>query len=58
MTNKNSMALGPGQIRLDYLTIDWPLTPLGENKNPYVQGWQNKSFSPQEIEVELGKGTL
>jgi hypothetical protein len=38
MTNKNSMALGPGQIRLDYLTIDWPLTPLGENKNPYVQG--------------------
>jgi P4 family phage/plasmid primase-like protien len=56
MTNKNSMALGPGQIRLDYLTIDWPLTPLGENKNPYVQGWQNKSFSPQEIEVELGEG--
>jgi phage/plasmid-associated DNA primase len=56
MTNKNSMALGPGQIRLDYLTIDWPLTPLGENKNPYVQGWQNKAFSPQEIEVELGEG--
>ena len=56
MTNKNSMALEPGQIRLDYLTIDWPLTPLGENKNPYVQGWQNKAFSPQEIEVELAEG--
>lgn len=50
------MALEPGQIRLDYLTIDWPLTPLGENKNPYVQGWQNKAFSPQEIEVELAEG--
>ena len=56
MASKNSMALAPGQIRLDYLSIDWPLTPLGENKNPYVQGWQNKPHTPQEIEVELGKG--
>ena len=56
MTSKNSMALQPGQIRLDYLSIDWPLTPLGENKNPYVQGWQNKPHTPQEIEVELGEG--
>ena len=50
------MALLPGQIRLDYLSIDWPLTPLGANKNPYVQGWQNKPHTPQEIEVELGEG--
>ena len=56
MTSKNSMALLPGQIRLDYLSIDWPLTPLGENKNPYVQGWQNKPHTPQEIEVELSEG--
>jgi P4 family phage/plasmid primase-like protien len=56
MTNKNSMGLQAGQIRLDYLSIDWPLTPLGENKNPYVQGWQNKPYTPQEIEAELGKG--
>jgi P4 family phage/plasmid primase-like protien len=56
MTSKNSMALQPGQIRLDYLSIDWPLTPLGENKNPYVQGWQRKPHTPQEIEVELGEG--
>jgi hypothetical protein len=32
MTSKNSMALLPGQIRLDYLSIDWPLTLLGQNK--------------------------
>jgi phage/plasmid-associated DNA primase len=50
------MFLLPGQIRLDYLSIDLPLTPLGENKNPYVQGWQNKPHTPQEIEVEIKKG--
>jgi hypothetical protein len=29
---------------------------VGENKNPYVQGWQNKPHTPQEIEVELSEG--
>jgi P4 family phage/plasmid primase-like protien len=56
MTSKNLMSLQPGQIRLDYLSIDWPLTPLGENKNPYVQGWQNKPYTPQDIEVEINEG--
>lgn len=50
------MALQPGQIRLDYLPIDWPLTPLGDNKNPYLQGWQNKPCTPQEIEIEINEG--
>ena len=52
MTSKNKQALRPGEIRLDYLPLDWPLTPLGENKDPYVTGWQNKPFSVREIEEE------
>jgi len=56
MANKNSMALQPGQIRLDFLPLDWPLTPLGENKNPYIQGWQKKPHTPQDIEVEINDG--
>lgn len=53
MTNTNQQALKPGEIRLDYIPIDWPLTPLGPNKDPYIAGWQNKPFSPQEIENEI-----
>ncbi len=56
MTNTNQQALKPGEIRLDYIPIDWPLTPLGPNKDPYVAGWQNKPFSPQEIEDEILSG--
>jgi hypothetical protein len=37
MTSKNKQALRPGEIRLDYLPLDWPLTPLGENKDPTSQ---------------------
>ena len=49
-------ALKPGEIRLDYIPLDWPLTPLGPNKDPYTQGWQNKPFSVKEIEEELATG--
>jgi len=56
MTSRNQQALRPGEIRLDYIPVDWPLTPLGENKNPYVSGWQNKPFSSKEIEEELISG--
>ena len=56
MTNQNQHALKPGEIRLDLLPTDWPLTPLGPNKDPYVAGWQNKPFSPREIEEELITG--
>lgn len=56
MTNQNQKALKPGEIRLDYIPLDWPLTPLGPNKDPYIQGWQNKPFSVKEIEEELTTG--
>jgi phage/plasmid-associated DNA primase len=56
MTNKNQQALKPGEIRIDYLPFDWPLTPLGANKDPYIAGWQNKPFTVQEIEEELLTG--
>ena len=54
--NANQQLLKPGEIRLDYIPIDWPLTPLGGNKDPYVAGWQNKPFSVREIEEELTTG--
>lgn len=56
MTNKNQQALKPGQIRLDFISMDWPLTPLGAKKDPYVQGWQIKPYSIQEIEAEIVAG--
>jgi phage/plasmid-associated DNA primase len=56
MTSANQQALKPGEIRLDYIPIDWPLTPLGGHKDPYIQGWQNKPFGVKEIEEELTTG--
>jgi len=56
MTNRNEQALKPGEINLAYISIDWPLTPLGAKKDPYIQGWQNKPFSVREIEEELTTG--
>ena len=56
MTNKNQQALKPGQIRLDFISMDWPLTPLGAKKDPYVQGWQSRPFGLNEIEEELVGG--
>jgi P4 family phage/plasmid primase-like protien len=53
MTNQS---VKPGEIRLDLIPLDWPLTPLGGNKDPYIQGWQNKPFSVKEIEQELATG--
>lgn len=56
MANKNLMTLAPGQINLDWVPVDWPLTPLGPNKNPYTGGWQNKPFTPLEIALEIQGG--
>ena len=33
-------ALQPGEINLDLIPIEWPLTPVSESKNPYLTGWQ------------------
>jgi len=56
MANKQPQSLRPGEIRLDYLPIDWPLTPLGANKDPYISGWQNNPYSVREIEEETLTG--
>lgn len=47
------MSLRPGEIRLDFIPLDWPLTPLGARKDPYITGWQNKPFGLREIEEEI-----
>ncbi len=56
MTNANSMKLLPGEINLDWVPMEWPLTPLGENKNPYLTGWQNKPQTKEEIAAEIEGG--
>jgi len=56
MTSMNQQALRPGEIRLDYIPLDWPLTPLGAKKDPYVQGWQGCPFGVKEIEEEIVGG--
>jgi P4 family phage/plasmid primase-like protien len=55
MTQKQ-YALKPGEIRLELLPLDWPLTPLGARKDPYITGWQNRPFSVKDIEEELVSG--
>jgi phage/plasmid-associated DNA primase len=56
MTNQQPRSLNPGEICVDYIPLDWPLTPLGARKDPYVTGWQNKPFTKDEIEAELLTG--
>jgi len=56
MTNANSMNLLPGEINLDWVPMEWPLTPLGESKNPYLTGWQNKPQTKEEIAAEIKEG--
>ncbi len=56
MTSMNQQALRPGEIRLDYIPLDWPLTPLGAKKDPYIQGWQGSPFGVKEIEEEIVGG--
>ena len=55
--NTNQKNLKPGDICLDYIPIDWPLTPLGIKKDPYTFGWQNKPFTAKEIKNEIEKGS-
>lgn len=56
MTSMSQQVLSPGEIRLDYIPLDWPLTPLGPNKDPYIAGWQNKPLSVKDIEEEIITG--
>jgi len=49
-------SLRPGEINLDLIPNDWPLTPLNGHKAPYITGWQNKPYSIKEIENEILTG--
>ena len=48
-------SLHPGQINLDYLPVDFPLTPL-QGKKAYLPGWTSNPQTLKEIERELSEG--
>ena len=56
MSSMSSTSLSPGAINLDLIPVDWPLTPLGDKKNPYVTGWQNNPKDHEDIRKELESG--
>tara|TARA_R100000231_G_scaffold4021_1_gene6919 strand:+ start:4219 stop:6795 length:2577 start_codon:yes stop_codon:yes gene_type:complete len=56
MTKPKKKPLKPGEFNLSYIPFDWPLTPLGNNKDPYIRGWQNNPLSKDEIELEITEG--
>ena len=56
MSSTQKLSLSPGEIRLDYIPIDWALTPLGGNKDPYIAGWQNNPFTVRDVEEEIISG--
>ena len=51
------LPLKPGEIRLDLIPSDWPLTPLGADKNPYLAGWQNLALSVGEVSEHVYAGS-
>ena len=51
-----STALQPGEINLDLIPINWPLTPVGGKKDAYLTGWQNKPQDVEAIKTEIEKG--
>ena len=56
MASTNELTLKPGDVNLNWIPLSWPLTPLGENKNPYVVGWQNKPYTTEEIKLQIETG--
>jgi len=48
-------ALAPGEIRLDYLPVDFPLTPL-KGKKAYLPGWTSNSQTLAQVKKELDEG--
>ena len=55
MSNMTEKIVQPGEINLDLIPVDWPLTPVGSNKNPYLTGWQNKPQTKEEIAEQEAK---
>ena len=56
MSNMTEQVVQPGEIKLNLIPCDWPLTPVSSNKNPYLPGWQNKPQTIEEIQIEIEKG--
>jgi P4 family phage/plasmid primase-like protien len=52
-----SKALNPGEINLELIPVDWPLTPVDSNKAPYLSGWQRNPQTIEDIKnhIETGK---
>tara|TARA_B100001939_G_scaffold190378_2_gene163852 strand:- start:6713 stop:9403 length:2691 start_codon:yes stop_codon:yes gene_type:complete len=55
MTDVN-FSLKPSEINLDLIPIDWPLTPVSANKNPYIKGWSENPCDKKQIQRELDEG--
>ncbi len=54
--NQMTKRIKPGEVNLDLIPFDWPLTPVGMNKNPYIGGWQAKPFTIDQVKKELDSG--
>ena len=44
-----------GEIKLEYIPIDWALTPL-QGKRAYIPNWPSQPYSIEEIKRELNQG--
>ena len=50
-----SLQVKPGEINLDFIPSDWPLTPLIE-KRAYVANWTDQPYTKEQIKNELEEG--
>lgn len=48
-----NFSLKPGQINLDLIPIEWPLTPLGNKKDAYLPGWSRNPCDKNKIAFEI-----
>ena len=48
-------SLDSGEINLDYIPVDWPLTPL-QGKKAYIPGWTKNPYTLSQIKDELAAG--
>ena len=47
--------LTPGEINLDWIPVDYPLTPL-KGKKAYLPGWTNNPQTLNEVKKEIDEG--
>ena len=45
----------PGEINLDWIPVDYPLTPL-KGKKAYLPGWTNNPQTLNEVKKEIDEG--